>query len=163
MIPLFLFAFCNAQKWSTTGDPFNKLERKRAKLSRETKKYLDDTARRGSSLCSLREKDNQCCKWASLDCFGCNPVLLELGISCDDQQSADRFPTESVSSFEHRRDCFCDDMCSTFDDCCDDHRDTCSNSYLTIEGKLVIIISIVTNDYCRLQREGFTGTATLPS
>ena len=67
MILLFLFAFCNAQKWSTTGDPFNKLERKRAKLSRDMKKYLDGNARKGSSLCSLREQDNRCCKGVSLE------------------------------------------------------------------------------------------------
>ena len=162
MILLFLFAFCNAQKWSTTGDPFNKLERKRAKLSRETKKYLDENARKGSSLCSLRDKKNQCCKWASLDCFGCNPVLLELGVACESQQSDSRFPTDNESSFEHRRDCFCDDMCGRFDDCCDDHRDTCSHNYLTMKGNLGILLILLTI-LVRLQREGFTGTPTLLS
>ena len=136
MILLFLFAFCNAQKWSTTGDPFTKLERKRAKQSRDMKKYFDGNARKGSSLCSLREKDNQCCKWASLDCYGCNPVLLELGVSCESQQSADRF-SDSESDFEHRRDCFCDDLCVLFGDCCDDHRDACSHLYMTIKGMII--------------------------
>ena len=96
---------------------------------------MNDYARKGSSLCALRESDNQCCKWANLDCFGCNPVLLELGYSCESQQSADRF-SDSESSFEHRRDCFCDDYCVMFDDCCADHRDTCSHSFLTMEGKM---------------------------
>ena len=139
MILLFLFAFCNAQKWSTTGDPFNKLERKRAKLSRDMKKYFDGNARKGSSLCSLREKENQCCKWASLDCYGCNPVLLELGVACDSQQSSDRL-SNSESDVGHQRDCFCDDLCVVFDDCCTDHRDTCSESYLTMKGTMFIII-----------------------
>ena len=136
MILILLVAFCNAQKWSTTGDPFNKLERKRAKLSRDTKKYLDDNARKGSSLCSLRVRDEQCCNGVSLDCYGCNPVLLELGVSCDSQQSANRF-SDSESDFEHRRDCFCDDLCVLFGDCCDDHRDTCDHLYLTMKGELV--------------------------
>ena len=136
MILIFLFAFCNAQKWSTTGDPFNKLERKRAKLSRDMKKYLDDNARKGSSLCSLREKDNQCCNGVSLDCYGCNPVLLELGVSCESQQSADRF-SNSESDFEQGRDCFCDDLCILFGDCCDDHRDTCTHLYLPMKGNLI--------------------------
>ena len=142
MILVLIFAFCYAQKWSLTGDPFNKFERKRAKLSRETKKYLNNYARKGSSLCALRESDNQCCKWANLDCFGCNPVLLQLGYSCESQQSANRF-SDSESSFEHRRDCFCDDYCVMFDDCCADHRDTCSHSFLTMEGKLLFIIILL--------------------
>ena len=139
MILLFLFAFCDAQKWSTTGDPFKKHERKRAKVSRDMKKNLDDNLRKGSSLCSLRAKDSQCCKWASLDCYGCNPVLLELGVACDSQQSADRL-SKSASDVGHQRDCFCDDLCVVFDDCCTDHRDTCSGSYLTMKGILIIIL-----------------------
>ena len=142
MILVLIFAFCNAQKWSITGDPLNKLERKRAKLSRETKKYLNDSARKASSLCALRESDSQCCKWASFDCFGCNPVLLALGYSCDSQQSAYRF-SNSESSFEHQRDCFCDDYCVIFDDCCSDHRDTCSHSFLKMEGKVLFIIKLL--------------------
>ena len=143
MTLLFLFAFCNAQKWSTTGDPFNKHERKRAKVSRDMKKNLDDSLRKGTSLCSLRAKDSQCCKWASLDCYGCNPVLLELGVACDSQQSADRL-SDSESDVGNQRDCFCDDLCVLFDDCCTDHRDTCSESYLTMKGTLIISLWLLT-------------------
>ena len=160
MILLLLFAFCNAQKWSTTGDPFNKLERKRAKLSRDMKKRFDGYARnfrKGSSLCSLREKEvvngldvvNQCCEWASLDCFGCNPVLLQLGIPCKSQPRADRF-FESESGFKHERDCFCDSSCEMFDDCCADYRDTCSHNYLTMKGNLVLLVIVIANDSFRL-------------
>ena len=130
---LFLFAFCDALKWSSTGDPLNKLERKRAKLSRDTKKYLDDHSRSGSSLSSLRETDNQCCTGASLTCYGCNPFLFELGVACEDQQSVDRF-SENVSNTDQRRDCFCDNTCILFEDCCDDHRETCSHLFLTYKG-----------------------------
>ena len=73
----FLFAFSNALKWSSTGDPLTKGQRKRAKLLRkaENKAYDDQTIfldiilnkkerslssdmfeRGGTSLCSLRKK-----------------------------------------------------------------------------------------------------------
>ena len=134
MILLQLFAVCDALKWSTTGDPFNKLERKRAKLSRNTKKFSDNTSRKGNSQCSLREENNQCCKGIGLGCFGCNPVLLELGIPCENQKSASRFFGDGLSS-EEQRDCFCDDLCAQFGDCCDDHRNVCSHLYLNMKGK----------------------------
>ena len=158
MILIFLFAFCDALKWSTTGETFNKLERKRAKLSRDTKKYLDNNSRTGNSLCSLRETDNQCCNGASLNCYGCNPVLLELGVPCENQESANRFSNVN-STLEQRRDCFCDDLCITFEDCCDDHREVCSHLFLTYKGNNLLDLYLTTRT--RLPRKNPTCARTL--
>ena len=77
------------------------------------------TARQGSSLCSLRSTDPkfQCCDNVDLQCYGCNQNLLAQGEKCDDQ-------TVSASATD-KRDCFCDQSCIIFSDCCDDHPITC--------------------------------------
>ena len=74
-----LFAFCNARKWSSTGDSLTKGQRKRAKLirkveneayddrsifldiisnERERSKSTAMSERGGKSLCSLRKKSS---------------------------------------------------------------------------------------------------------
>ena len=61
-------------------------------------------------------------------CWGCNPVLLEMGISCEDQ------PTElemsnSNEEMAHWRDCSCNSNCILYDNCCQDFQDTCPHFY----------------------------------
>ena len=77
--------------------------------------------RQATSLCSLRPNENQCCEDFDGSCYGCNPVLLEQGQTCENQQS---FLFDEPS-----RDCFCDDACIELEDCCDDHTDVCSQYY----------------------------------
>ena len=76
--------------------------------------------RHGNSLCSIRSRDpiGQCCDGVDPECFGCNPNLLDQGLQCDDQPI-------SADGGNNFRDCFCDQSCLVFDDCCDDHPITC--------------------------------------
>lgn len=78
--------------------------------------------RQGSSRCNLRTDDmfpGQCCPGIDLQCYGCNPKLIKLGIDCEDQ-AVSKVGTNIVG-----RDCFCDASCTLFDDCCEDHAKTC--------------------------------------
>ena len=105
---------------SVIGDD-SRMLRKREKMSRKMG-YGDVgslTARQGTSLCSLRSTDPkfQCCDNVDLQCYGCNQNLLAQGEKCDDQ-------TVSASATD-KRDCFCDQSCIIFSDCCDDHPITC--------------------------------------
>ena len=59
----------------------------------------DNSERGGESLCSIMG----CCHGVDLECFGCNPGLLAMGIPCEQQ------PTHHKVS--PRRDCFCDTSC----------------------------------------------------
>ena len=124
MILLFAFlGFCNAGRWSD-DEPFSKSERKRAKLSRDLKKNYNDVDRNGKSLCATRPK-KKCCEGSVPSCFGCNPVLLEMGTPCNEQ-------TINPIFFE-RRDCFCDRFCIKMGDCCQDHQETCPHLYQELE------------------------------
>ena len=105
---------------SVIGDD-SRMLRKREKMSRKMG-YGDVgslTARQGTSLCSLRSTDPkfQCCDNVDLQCYGCNQNLLAQGEKFDDQ-------TVSASATD-KRDCFCDQSCIIFSDCCDDHPITC--------------------------------------
>lgn len=77
--------------------------------------------RTGEALCKLRELEemNVCCDGISLHCYGCNPNLLALGIKCEDQ------PTAKVGTGIVGKDCFCDESCRDFKDCCDDYDELC--------------------------------------
>ena len=90
---------------------------------REKKFPLGPRAERiGVSLCALRTTDmgpGQCCPGVDLQCYGCNPNLLALGIQCEDQ-ALSKLGTNIVG-----RDCFCDASCQDFRDCCSDHTETC--------------------------------------
>ena len=48
---------------------------------------LSDDSRAGTSSCGLRGKvvSEQCCNDVDLNCYGCHPTLLAMGISCDKQ------------------------------------------------------------------------------
>ena len=124
MILLHLVSLCEAFRWSLNGEPLVKTERKRAKLSRNVKKNVFDGSRTGKSLCSLRSE--QCCEGANLECYGCHPILYQFGLPCELQAT--------LSSFQHRRDCFCDESCIEFEDCCHDHPDTCGHLYSDLQG-----------------------------
>ena len=76
-------------------------------------------ARSGAALCALRENDDVCCDGISLHCYGCNPDLLALGVKCADQ------PVAKVGTGIVGKDCFCDESCRDFQDCCDDYDELC--------------------------------------
>jgi len=98
---------------------------------KKLKTSVDDTRRQigrtkmnrhGASQCSLRTEQmtpGQCCPGTDLQCYGCNPNLIELGIGCEDQK------IQKLGSDIVGRDCFCDSSCIVFRDCCDDHAETC--------------------------------------
>ena len=48
---------------------------------------ITDADRAFKSICSLRGSGpkEQCCNDVDLDCHGCNPTLLSMGIPCEDQ------------------------------------------------------------------------------
>ena len=48
---------------------------------------LSDDSRAGTSSCGLRGNDvsEQCCNDVDLNCYGCHPTLLAMGIECDKQ------------------------------------------------------------------------------
>jgi len=79
----------------------------------------------GTAKCYLREQDGHppCCPSIDLECFGCNQDMLNQGIPCIEQ-------TTDILRPVHR-DCFCDSSCILFNDCCSDHKDTCSSLYTT--------------------------------
>ena len=77
-------------------------------------------------------KEVQCCEGVDLECFGCNPVLFAQGQSCDKQTT--KQPNKQNNWSPERRDCFCDSSCILFEDCCDDHFDTCTHLYDYEEG-----------------------------
>ena len=103
----------------TKYKPFEK-----AKLSRnEVLQYRGENAklknqeRKGESRCSI----SGCCEGIDKQCFGCHPGLLAMGIPCEQQ------PTSVTET--QRRDCFCDEICILFEDCCDDHFGACAGLY----------------------------------
>ena len=64
----------------------------------------------------------------NLQCFGCHPGLLEMGIPCDQQPINEEYSSEQIEQrSDLTRDCFCDYSCKLFGDCCDDH-DECDFS-----------------------------------
>jgi len=107
-------------------------------LTDEMQKLLDQghrgpstrSTRRGNSLCELRSTETgiaPCCDQIDLECFGCHPVLLSMGITCSQQTTSNK---ES-----DRRDCFCDSSCILFEDCCDDHKMMCPDLYTSTTPK----------------------------
>ena len=90
--------------------------------------------RKGESLCGIRPSG--CCNGVDLECFGCHPGLLAIGIPCGQQPIQDEYKgrvlensSENFQSEQRRestRDCFCDKSCVNFDDCCDDYSE-CSS------------------------------------
>jgi len=84
---------------------------------------LSDDSRAGTSSCGLRGNDvsEQCCNDVDLNCYGCHPTLMAMGIACDKQTIKS---TDTI-----KRDCFCDSSCILFGDCCDDHIDICKHLY----------------------------------
>jgi len=78
---------------------------------------LENPERKGESLCSILG----CCPGVDLQCFGCHPGLLDMGIPCEKQPTSTHSP--------QRRDCFCDTSCILFEDCCDDHFGACAELY----------------------------------
>lgn len=99
------------------------LGQKREKVSQGLLANLDGRA--GTSACALRGATpvEQCCDDVDLNCYGCHPTLLAMGIACIEQ---------TVKSAEPiKRDCFCDSSCILFGDCCDDHEVTCKHLYGT--------------------------------
>ena len=93
------------------------------------------------SLCLIKSEE-QCCTGSKVHkgdgiCWGCNPVLLEMAISCEDQ------PTElemsnSDEEMAHWRDCSCNSNCILYDNCCQDFQDTCPHFY---EGECFLVFT----------------------
>ena len=83
---------------------------------------LENPERKGESLCGIRPTG--CCQGVDLECFGCHPELLEMGIPCEQQSIHEKYQSQQFQSDQRResaRDCFCDTSCILFGDCCDDH------------------------------------------
>jgi len=60
------------------------------------------------------------------DCYGCIPELVQIGIPCYRQPTVDKTEwTSSITDGYGKRDCFCDQACEGFGDCCFDHKDVC--------------------------------------
>ena len=78
---------------------------------------LKNQERKGESRCYI----SGCCEGIDKQCFGCHPGLLAMGIPCEQQ------PTSVTET--QRRDCFCDEICILFEDCCDDHFGACAGLY----------------------------------
>ena len=113
MIVLTFLTVCQALKWSQTGEPLKKAERKEAKLERklEQSQARIQASRRhsevvalttwshklpfnegergrrthGRSKCSLRSADQKKCCDNTEVCPGCDPLLLARGFSCEEQ------------------------------------------------------------------------------
>ena len=82
----------------------------------------ENPERRGESLCSIKG----CCHGVNLECWGCHPGLLAMGIPCDQQPAGG---CKGGCKEQQRRDCFCDTSCIIFEDCCDDHFGACAGLY----------------------------------
>ena len=95
---------------------------------------LETSERKGESLCTIRPSG--CCQGVDLECFGCHPGLLAMGIPCEQQPIHDEYKSrvmgnssenfQSEQRRESTRDCFCDKSCVNFDDCCDDYSECTS-------------------------------------
>ena len=109
MIVLTFLTVGQALKWSDTGQPLKKFERKEAKLERKLEKSharVKDSSRSykkgvgtwshklpfdegtvGRSKCALRsENQKKCCDNTEV-CLGCDPALLARGFSCEEQET----------------------------------------------------------------------------
>ena len=90
---------------------------------------LENSERKGESLCGIRPTG--CCQGVDLECFGCHPELLEMGIPCEQQSIHEAYQSRVLENSsqhltsdqrrESTRDCYCDTSCIVFEDCCDDH------------------------------------------
>ena len=82
-----------------------------------------------SSLCPSGSPDcddHLCCLEMGGDCYGCIPELVQIGIPCYRQPTVDKTEwTSSITDGYGKRDCFCDQACEGFGDCCFDHKDVC--------------------------------------
>lgn len=82
-----------------------------------------------SSLCPSGSPDcddHLCCLELGGDCYGCIPELVQIGIPCYRQPTVDKTEwTSSITDGYGKRDCFCDQACEGFGDCCFDHKDVC--------------------------------------
>ena len=111
MIVLTFLTVCQALRWSQTGEPLKKAERKEAKLERKLEKSQarvnDPSLRRqlsvgswsyklpfdqgvrsatvGRSKCLLRSAEQKKCCDNTEVCPGCDPLLLARGFSCEEQ------------------------------------------------------------------------------
>ena len=107
MILLTFLTICEALRWSQTGEPLKKAERKEAKLERKLEKSQarvnDPSLRRdldigywsyklpfdqgtvGRSKCELRSAEQKKCCDNTEVCPGCDPLLLARGFSCEEQ------------------------------------------------------------------------------
>ena len=75
-------------------------------------------------------KEEQCCAGIDLWCHGCNPVLHADGQECEDQTEVNsNWSFWSKSNSDLYKDCFCDTSCIFYEDCCEDHFDTCNHLY----------------------------------
>ena len=102
---------------------------------------LENPERKGESLCGLRPSG--CCQGVDLECFGCHPGLLAMGIACEQQPIHDEYKSRilgnSLENFqaeqrrESTRDCFCDKSCVNFEDCCDDYSECDDYTWQTTE------------------------------
>ena len=83
----------------------------------------ENPERGGDSLCSILG----CCHGVDLECYGCHPGLLAMGIPCDQQLYYGA--CKGGCQEEQSRDCFCDTSCIIFEDCCNDHFGACAELY----------------------------------
>ena len=73
---------------------------------------LSDDQRAGTSSCGLRGNDvsEQCCNDVDLNCYGCHPTLLAMGIACEKQTIKTTgfitTPLNSKLNPKNRKNCF---------------------------------------------------------
>ncbi|CAG5094877.1 Oidioi.mRNA.OKI2018_I69.XSR.g13931.t1.cds [Oikopleura dioica] len=91
-----------------------------------------EPSREGAS-CASRSSSESLCPSGPVDninmgsdCYGCVPELVEIGIPCYRQPTINKAEwTSSITDGYGKRDCFCDQACESFGDCCFDHKEVC--------------------------------------
>ena len=128
MILLTFLTICEALRWSQTGEPLKKAERKEAKLERKLEKSQarvnDPSLRRqlkvgtwshklpfdegtvGRSKCLLRSAEQKKCCDNTEVCPGCDPLLLARGYSCEEQVTI-RYTTQGWGDPNWRKPDYC--------------------------------------------------------
>ena len=92
------------------------------------------------------------------NCVGCNQVLLEQGLSCEEQERffyngtytfedydyTEQFDFRNSPSEMIQYHCVCESSCVYFGNCCPDFYDTCPQFYPGLSGKRHIMFSLNT-------------------
>ena len=119
--PIQLWFRYFASPYKISHKPFKKAELSRKEVlqyrgnNAASKFKLENPERKGESLCAIRPSG--CCDGIGLECYGCHPGLLEMGIPCEQQPTNSSENSQSEQRSGSFRDCFCDQSCIIFGDC----------------------------------------------